>query len=142
MKVDFSTIALILLVVLPGYCAFKVRNLLSPRSFAAKGPTEELASFVALSVFTHMLLAWVAAGSLVLSGLVWAHNLHYFFARIDQADLAAWFQSHRFSGSLLVSGYFLLSCITGAAVGSCHALGRQSLLGKLWRVVVGRPEFR
>jgi hypothetical protein len=142
MRVDFSTVALLLLVVLPGYCAFKVRNQLSPRSFAAKGPTEELASFVALSVLTHIALAWIMAAGMALAGILTAHNAFYWFGWADRTDLIAWLQLHKSSGALLLSAYFLALCAVGMMIGAALALSRLSLPRTVWAVVTAAPRFR
>jgi len=140
MKIDLSTIALILLAVLPGYFSFKVRNLLAPRSFAAKGPTEELASFVAVSVVVQAILAIASAGIAGLAGLASFRDIHYFFDLFDRHIGSFWL--HPSIAALATFAYVGIACAAGALFGLPLALFQIGGLPKLWAAIAEEEEVR
>jgi hypothetical protein len=53
MKIDLSTIFVVMMVVIPELFAQRSRDLLIPRSLKPKGASEELAELAALGMATH-----------------------------------------------------------------------------------------
>lgn len=140
MKIDLSTIALILLAVLPGYCSFKVRNLFAPRSFAAKGPTEELASFVAVSVLVQTLIVLICAAIAAVAGLATFTDVHHYFDLFDSNIGNLW--THASVAALLAFAYVGVACVTGGVLGLPLALFQLGGLAKIWAGVTQEDEAR
>ena len=81
MKFDFSTILLVIVAVIPGLFAQRIRNQLVPRSFAPQGASAELAELVALGISTHGILVFLSATILLLVGWLRKGNSDYFFSK-------------------------------------------------------------
>ena len=56
MKIDLSSLFLVVLVVIPGLLAQRSRSLMVPNILTPKGASEELADFVLLGPITHIVL--------------------------------------------------------------------------------------
>lgn len=109
MKIDFSTLFLIILCVIPGLFAQRSRNLVCPRSFVDQGASGELGELVALGVSTHGILVLCAAMLLFMAGLLDHLRPTVFFQWLDQWPVRAWGSAHRSEAALLATAYVFLS---------------------------------
>ena len=130
MKIDLSTIFLVIFLVLPGLFSRRSQNTVLPRSLEAPGATEELAEFVVQGVAVHMILVFCAASISVLLGLVLHRQGSHYLAALNRLDLQAWARLHAWQAILLAAGYVLLSFIIAYFFG---------LLCGVWRL--NRPVF-
>lgn len=132
MKIDGSTLAILLFFVTPGYLTYWVRNHFVPRSQSPRGTTEELAGFVVVSAFIHCLLGSVATFSLLLHGAIQKYDPTFDFPWVNSLITDAWWQQNLAAGLIGVIAYFLVSCMAGLAVGVPMALYSLSWEGSLW----------
>jgi hypothetical protein len=123
-KIDFSTILLVIIAVIPGLFALRSRNLVAPRSFAPQGNSAELAELVALGIATHGILILIAA--IVFSILGWhSHQLVlYFFSEIDAAHLDTWCVQHISEVSVLATVYIFISFLLSHWLGFVYGIFR------------------
>ncbi|MHB1701725.1 MAG: DUF6338 family protein [Acidobacteriaceae bacterium] len=124
MKIDFSTILLVIVAVIPGLFAQRSRNLIAPRSFAAQGAAGELAEFVALGIATHGVLAYFAAILLVLLGLIFHCGAFCFFRLIDSWHPGEWCGTHSTETFLLALTYVFLSFFVSHLLGLAYGIWR------------------
>jgi hypothetical protein len=137
LKIDFSTIALILSLVVPGLVAKKSRRKISPQSFESTGPATELGTLVALSLSVHLtLLALFAVGALT-SGLLSKGSAFFYLRIADQFDYPSWDNAHRFEIVLILASYLCLSVMTGYVLGILN--GWLELNHPLSRLVESSP---
>lgn len=125
MKIDFSTIFLVIFLVLPGLFSRRSQNSISPRSLEAQGATEELAEFVAQGVAVHLMLLLTMSLLLGLSGIICHHRIGYYFWTLDRNDPELWCKEHASEAFLLFAGYVTLSFVAGYLLG---------LIGGVWRL--------
>ena len=116
LKIDLSTIALILFLVLPGLVAKKSQRKIYPRSFEAAGPATELGELVAFSLSAHLLLLASVSTLGLLAGLA-THAAAYYFKLADRFDLYRWYQPHRVEAALATAAYLCVSVFTGYLLG-------------------------
>ncbi|MBW4037413.1 MAG: hypothetical protein HIU91_00815 [Acidobacteria bacterium] len=108
MKLDLSTVFLVILCVIPGLFAQRGRNLVRPRSFENQGATTELGELVALGITTHVLLFLFFAFLLLLAGVLhW--NLLFYFHQIDRWHGQTWATTHVAEGLSLACIYVFLT---------------------------------
>lgn len=116
MRIDFSTVFLLIVLVIPGLFAKRSRNRLAPMSFAPKGATEELAELVTLGVLVHVLIILGLAAIMCLLGLLQTGH----FDRNFNA-LSHWLKQvlllHRIEGFALASLYILFTFLVGYLLG-------------------------
>ena len=117
LKIDLSTIALILLLVVPGLCAKKGRRKISARSFELTGPATELGELVALSLAAHLLLLLVCALFIPAVSMIYFHSVTQLFRLFDQVDLAAWSYARKSEAIGISVLYVVMSVISGYWVG-------------------------
>ena len=118
MKIDFSSILLLLLCVIPGLFAQRSRDLVCPRSFASQGATAEAGELVALGVSTHGVLICLVAFGLALLGLLLnPHEVSHYFSSLDRLSLETWASNHR-SEALVIATLYVF-----ASFGVSHWLG-------------------
>lgn len=138
MKIDLSTLLLVVIVVIPGLVAQRARDLLMPRSLVDKGASEELAELVAFGVFTHGVLAFFFAIVLLLIGTFSkAGPLHY-FASLDQWHVTAWANSNRSLATIGSFTYIFLSFFASHCLGLLFGV-LNSEGGLTARIVVHSP---
>ncbi len=125
MKIDISTIFLVILLVLPGLFSRRSQNSVSPRSFEPQGSTEELAEFVAQGVGVHLTLGFLIVLALTVAGAIFEHQPLAYLWAIDDPSFAIWVQRHAMESGVLASLYVLLSFF----IGSCFGL-----LCGVWRL--------
>ncbi len=136
MKIDFSTIILVIIAVIPGLFALRSRNLVAPRSFAPQGASAELAELVALGIATHGILIIIAAVILSILGWHSHHFILYFFSEIDSAHINSWCFQHISEVSLLATVYIFISFLLSHWLGFVYGIFRlqspitSRLLGK------------
>lgn len=109
MKIDVSTILLVVLCVIPGLFAQRSRNLVFPRSFVDQGTAAELGELVALGVSTHGLLILFGAFVLILLGLFHCFQPMHFFHQVDSWNIELWSVGHRTEALTLATLYVFLS---------------------------------
>ena len=117
MKIDLSTVLLIVLVLSPGLFAIKSRSLIVPRSLQPKGSGEELAELVSLSLLTHGTLGLTAAVLLGFFGAVRHSDLAFFFRQLDRMNLLALFYAHQSEALLLGVLYVFVAFLTSHLLG-------------------------
>jgi hypothetical protein len=122
LKIDLSTIFLVIIAVIPGLFAQRSRNLIAPRSLETQGASAELAELVALGIATHGILAYIVAVLLLLFGCLLRCNPGYFFGKIDSSETSLWCMQHTAETALLITTYifvaFLISHLLGFAYGA------------------------
>lgn len=109
MKLDLSTVFLVILCVIPGLFAQRGRNLVRPRSFEDQGAAAELGELVALGVCTHGFLFLLFAAGLVLLGAVLHCQGFLYLHRLDTWQAHSWAESHTVEALSLASLYVFLS---------------------------------
>jgi hypothetical protein len=124
LKIDFSTILLVILAVIPGLFAQRTRNQLVPWSFAPRGATTELAELVALGVATHGILAFPAAIVLFLFGWFGKSHPSYFFSKLDSPTVGEWCSQHGVEAVLIGSIYIFISFFVSHWLGFLYGLMR------------------
>lgn len=144
MKIDFSTIFLVILAVIPGLFAQRSRNLVAPRSLEAQGASAEFAELVALGIATHGVLAYLAAFCFILAGEIFRRSPLYFFHRLDALHVGQWCALHITEASLIAAAYvlvsFCLSYILGFVYGVLRLqspLPRKLLVNGSWLARLG-----
>jgi len=133
MKIDGSTLVILLFFVAPGYLTYWVRNHFVPRSQSPRGATEELAGFVVVSAFVHCLLGLLATFFLLLHGAIQNCDPTSDFSSINLIVTDSWWHQNLAIGLITVIAYFLVSCMAGVAIGLPMALYSLSWEGLLWR---------
>lgn len=139
MKVDLSTLLLVVIAIIPGLFAQRSRNLLVPRSFSTKGASEELAELVALGLATHGVIAFLLALLLVALGILHSGHITYYFQKVDSWQLGTWVAGHRSEVSLICAGYVFLSFFVSHCLGLVY--GGVSLGGGLTAKVLQRATW-
>ena len=117
MKIDLSSIFLVIIVVIPGLFAKRAKALLVPDSVALKGASEELAELVALGLATHALLAFAAAAISIFAGWLTQTGTYHLFRRVDQWNPAVWCHSHLSEAFLLGAAYVFVSFLVSHCLG-------------------------
>ena len=125
MKIDISTVLLVILCIIPGLFAQKSRNLLCPRSFDAQGSSTELGELVALGVSTHGVLVCICATTLLLSGICLHLEPDYFFHKLDSWPVSQWSATHPTEAILLGTLYVFASFAVSHALGVFYGFWRQ-----------------
>jgi Family of unknown function (DUF6338)/Protein of unknown function (DUF2934) len=124
LKLDFSTILLVIAAVIPGLFAQRTRNQLVPRSFAPQGATSELAELVALGLSTHGILAFVAAIVFLLCGWLRHGNGDYYSSLVDSLIATQWYSRNVIEAWLIASAYGFLSFFFSHWLGFIYGLWR------------------
>jgi len=109
LKLDLSTVFLVILCVIPGIFAQRGRNLVRPRSFEDQGATTELGELVALGVSTHGLLFLAFALLILLFGAVHYWHPLLYFQEIDKWQGQAWAAAHKSEALSFAAIYVFLS---------------------------------
>ena len=117
LRIDLSTIALILSLVVPGLIAKKSQRKLCAQSFEATGPTTELGQLVATSLVVHLSLLGLLSLTALLLGLLKARSALLYFQFADRFDFSAWEQGHKSESVLAAAFYLCLSMATGYSLG-------------------------
>ena len=117
LKIDLSTIALILSLVVPGLVAKRSRRKLCPQSFESAGPATELGELVALSLSVHTFLLAFGSLSVLLFGLLKQHAPLFYFQAADQLNYQQWESCHKSAVVLCLAFYICLSVIVGYLLG-------------------------
>jgi hypothetical protein len=124
LKIDVSTVLLVILCIIPGLFAQRSRNLVFPRSFVEQGASAELGELVALGVSTHGLL--VLIGSLLLLILGFCHCIQplHFFHSIDAWPIRQWSSLHPTEAVALGTCYVFLSFAVSHWLGLAYGIWR------------------
>ncbi len=124
MKIDISTILVVILCVIPGLFAQRSRNLVFPRSFVEQGASAELGELVALGISTHGLL--VLFGSFLLLMIGFCHSVQplYFFHLIDSWPIRQWSSLHPTEAVALGTCYVFLSFAVSHWLGLAYGVWR------------------
>jgi hypothetical protein len=109
LKLDLSTVFLVILCVIPGLFAQRGRNLVRPRSFEDQGASTELGELVALGVSTHGILLLSLAFSLLLLGALHCWQPLIYFEKIDSWKMHEWAEVHWIEALSLASLYIFLT---------------------------------
>jgi hypothetical protein len=134
LKIDFSTIILVIIAVIPGLFAIRSRNLVAPRSFAPQGTSAELAELVALGFTTHGILILLVAAFLLVFGWQNHGDLLFFFRKIDAAHIDSWSFQHISEATLLITIYVFISFVLSHLLGFVYGVWRlqSSIAAKLF----------
>ena len=124
MKIDLSTIFLVIVAVVPGLFAQRTRNQLVPRSFAPQGASGELAELVALGVATHGVLAFLFATILFLFGWLRQGDPDYFFSQLNAMIASQWFSLHPAETAMIAAAYIFVSFFFSHWLGFFYGLWR------------------
>jgi hypothetical protein len=108
-KLDLSTIFLVILCVIPGLFAQRGRNLVRPRSFEDQGATTELGELVALGVSTHGFIFLVLALLLVIVGIVLHWQPLFYLHAVDHWQVYSWAAVNKSEALSLTALYVFLS---------------------------------
>ena len=117
MKIDFSTIFLVIFLVLPGLFSRRSQNSVAPKSLDDFGATEELAEFVVQGLAVHVLIALSVGLVLSLAGLLRWHQSAVYFQIIDRTHLKTWTTNHVAEATLLFATYLLFTFAVGHLFG-------------------------
>jgi len=117
LKIDLSSIFLVIIVVIPGLFAQRAKGMLVPKSLVSKGASEELAELVAFGLATHAVLALLAAIVALLAGCITQSGGGRFFRAVDAWNPLGWSDSHRSEALLLCAGYIFLSFFASHCLG-------------------------
>ena len=122
MKLDLSTVFLVVLCVIPGLFALRARNMVCPRSFEEQGTTAELGELVALGITTHGILVCLVVCGLWCAGLCAHFTPNRYITLADRLYVTAWTTSHKvetlFLATLYVFASFAISHWLGIIYGS------------------------
>lgn len=125
MKIDLSTIFLVIFLVLPGLFSRRSQNAIVLRSFETQGATEELAEFVLQALAVHLILIFFFASLMTLYGEHFQGNPAFVFQLLDHTDPQAWARLHPAESVLLFGLYVTLTFLVG------HLFG---LASGVWRI--------
>ena len=139
MKVDLSTLLLVVIAIIPGLFAQRSRNLLVPRSFSTKGASEELAELVALGLATHGVIAFLIALLLSALGILHFGKPAYYFQEVDGWQIGQWVSAHRSEVSLICAAYVFVSFLVSHCLGLVY--GGVGLDGGLTAKVLKRAQW-
>ncbi len=117
MKIDVSTIALILLLVLPGLIAKKSRRKLAAQTFDQLGPTTELGELVLFSTYAHAFLFLILLLITALLSFAETGSACKYFQQIDHGVVQHWLILHVTATAALVLLYLFASLIVGFFIG-------------------------
>ncbi len=117
LKIDFSTVILILFLVVPGLVAKKSRRRFSAQSFETAGPAAELGELVAFSLAVHLLLIGLVFSFAFFLELSKGHSSAFYFRLVDSFNYSIWSVSHRLEVLLAVAIYLCLSITVGYILG-------------------------
>ena len=126
MKVDFSTILLVIVAVIPGLFAQRSRNQLFPRSSAPQGASAELAELVVLGVATHGIILIIVASFLLVWGRFVCHDTFHFFTALDSFDVGTWCSRHSVEAALSAAAYLFASLIVSHWLGFIYGIWRSN----------------
>ena len=122
MRIDFSTVFLLLVLVIPGLFSQKSRNRLAPRSFAPQGATAELAELVTLGIVVHLLIAFAAFSIAGFVGLLRQDHFSFYLSTVDRWDWRYFLLTHKAESMLLASTYILFTFGFGYLLGFVYGL--------------------
>lgn len=125
MKIDISTVLLVILCIIPGLFAQRSRNLLCPRSFDPQGASAELGELVALGISTHGVLICLGSLALFLLGICLHFEPCYFFHRLDSWQVSQWSASRSTETILLATIYVFTSFAASHALGLVYGYWRR-----------------
>jgi Family of unknown function (DUF6338) len=125
LKIDISTVLLVILCIIPGLFAQKSRNLLCPRSFDPQGASAELGELVALGISTHGLLICFGAIVLFVSGVCLHLEPGYFFHKVDAWPVSEWSSSHPTEALSFATLYVFASFAASHALGVFYGFWRR-----------------
>jgi len=124
-KIDLSTIFLVIVCIIPGLFALRGRNSVCPKSFESQGASSELGELVAFGIMTHGLLILFAGILMVLAGLVrYASPLSYYW-KLDSWPAALWVQHHPTEACTNATLYIFLSFVLSHCLGVLNGIWRQ-----------------
>ena len=124
MKIDISTVLLVILCIIPGLFAQRSRNLLCPRSFDPQGSSAELGELVALGISTHGILACIGGLFLFVLGVCLHLEPGYFFHKIDSWQVSQWSSSRPTEAILLATLYVFTSFAVSHMLGLVYGFWR------------------
>jgi hypothetical protein len=140
LKIDFSTIVLIVLLVAPGLLARKSRDILVSKSFEDQGPTTEIGELVTLGLFPHLLVLFTGLVVLLASGLLFHRRPFRYISFLDSKTCEVWCRNHRVEAIALFLLYVLVSLITGYLLG--FLLGWLKLRHPIREWIFSKDRFR
>lgn len=117
MKIDFSTIFLVIFLVLPGLFSRRSQNSVAPRSLDDPGTTEELADFVVQGLAVHVLIALICSFFMGIAGLLRWCDVGVYFRLLDHSSPELWIKSHVSETVLLFALYVLATFLVGHLFG-------------------------
>lgn len=124
MKIDLSTVLLVIVCIIPGLFAQRSRNLICPRSLDPQGDSTELGELVALGIATHGILICVGASILVLLGLCLHFSPTIFFRSLDSWSAENWCRAHQSESLLFGTFYIFLSFALSHWLGVIYGIWR------------------
>lgn len=117
MKIDISTIALILLLALPGLIAKRSRRKLAAQTFDQLGPTTELGELVLFSTYAHTFLLIILLVLTAIISLVRTGSTCNYFQQVDQGIVRHWLVLHATAAAGFILLYLFASLTVGFFVG-------------------------
>ena len=117
MKIDFSTIFLVIFLILPGLFSSRSQYTVAPRSLEDQGATEELADFVVQGLAVHLAMAFSIALALCIAGRFHYGDFTVYLKSLDASDPHRWVQHHVSEAILLFGMYVLLTFFVGHLFG-------------------------
>jgi hypothetical protein len=139
LKIDYSTIALILALVLPGLGAKKSRRKICAQSFESAGQATELGALVGLSSVVHLILLFGSAVLAVFVAVIKGQAASTYFRAVDLVDYSSWSNSHRSEAVLAVGAYLCVSLVAGYILGLLN--GWFMLTHPIGRLVKSRTQL-
>lgn len=125
MKIDISTVLLVIVCIIPGLFAQRSRSLVCPRSFDPQGSSAELGELVALGISTHGVLVCIGALTLFLLGICLHLEPGYFFHKLDSWPVSQWSAIHPTEATLLATLYVFTSFAISHVLGVFYGFWRR-----------------
>ena len=125
MKIDLSTVLLVIVCVIPGLFAQRSRNSVCPRSFDDQGASSELGELVALGISTHGLAAILASLILMLAGSCLHAEPGRYFHTLDSWQVQQWIASHWTEAVSVGTIYVFVSFVVSHWLGLFYGVWRQ-----------------
>ncbi|HZL28407.1 MAG TPA: DUF6338 family protein [Acidobacteriaceae bacterium] len=117
MKIDFSTIFLLIFLVLPGLFSRRSQNSVAPKSLEDLGATEELAEFVVQGLSVHLLIAAICFWFMALLGFFRWCDWRVYFRLLDSSDPELWMKHHASEAIFCFAAYVLMTFLVGHLLG-------------------------
>ena len=124
MKIDLSTIFLIIVAVIPGLFAQRSRNLVTPHSLAEQGISAELAELVALGISTHGILVYLTVVIFAFLGWLLGDGPNYFFHTFKLLHSGEWCADHIAIVAPIAATYIFFSFLLSHWLGFIYGVWR------------------